>query len=88
MTCEGYISRLAFRKLSETESGVLTLVKRDFAQIVFCRSKYMFLLKGKSVQFVFTCVAQLANGSFMLLQLWREEMIKRGFKSPNQRQAI
>ena len=24
----------------------------------------------------------------MLVQLWREEMIKRGFKSPNQRQAI
>ena len=52
---------MAFRKLSETGSGVLALVKRDFPQIFFYRSKYIwkcqFLLKGKSVQFVFTCVA-------------------------------
>ena len=32
---ERFIFPLAFRKLSETGSGVLALVKRDFAQIIF-----------------------------------------------------
>ena len=66
---ERFIFLLAFSRLSETGSGVLALAKRDFAQIVFNRIKYIcqysiiqiwkcqFLLEGKSVQFVSTCVA-------------------------------
>ena len=70
---------LAFRKVSETGSGVLALlyttlffigVNRFSIQIWKCQ----FLFKGKSVQFV---RAQLTNGLFLLLQLWRERMISR-----------
>ena len=40
---------MAFRKLSETGSGVLALVQRDFAQIVFYRSKYIYQYKFGNV---------------------------------------
>ena len=40
---------LVFKKLSETGSGVLALVKRDFADIVFYRSKYIYQYKFGNV---------------------------------------